>query len=256
MRTSLCAMMLLMLSPGGASALCTSSTGCGDGGVGDRQLLVHGSVDLTGNDTIRIGQTDLGLLLHSIGACINGNYYTLKYSDAEIGPGALYHNSYFCSGAGDDIVSVLSNPSSSPYYCDGVPMYALNYNGYQMSLFGQAGADDLYGGSGPDMLCGGSENDELEGSFGDDELDGWTGDDRIRGVYGNADRSYGYSGDDRIWDYSGTSDQLDGESGTADCVFDQGGSFSYLGCGNNGANDKSPNSSGTSGCVVSWCSYT
>lgn len=239
-----------------AVALCGSDAGCATQSATLHELVGvwPAAPVLTGADTIVLGKYDAGIGLHYLSACINGTFYMLKdnYTGSS-GPVNQLEDSFFCAGAGDDHITVLTQPITSPFVCQGRNMYAWGYGGHQLQVFGQGDNDTIYGGVSSDMLCGGGGNDYLDGRLGDDQCDGWSGNDRVYGHEGN-DALYGYSGDDRVWDYSGN-DSLAGESGASDCVYDSDGVYTSLSCGGNGATDRTPNASGTGCTVATSCAW-
>ncbi len=93
--------------------------------------------------------------------------------------------------------------------------------GYNDSLMGSGGNNDLRGMLGDDLLLGLNGNDSIYGHLGHDELNGGNGDDRLIGSYGN-DKLIGGSGNDSMaggYDndefFAGSgNDTLDGGIGT------------------------------------------
>ena len=139
----------------------------------------------------------------NIVACVDGE---VEWSDDPQGlvRSTLTHKSVICTGSGSDTVKVLSG--SETQWCTflGIPllMAPINYNGFELAVFGQGGNDVITGGAGSDQLCGGSGNDRLYGRGLINELNGGSGHDDL---YGGTDLDYlyGAEGDDIIVD-SGT----------------------------------------------------
>ena len=106
---------------------------------------------------------------------------------------------------------------------------------FTISMYGEAGNDQLLGVTENDTLDGGDGDDSIDGSDGNDSLNGGTGFDTIYGGSGddringgnNADSLHGGAGNDSL--YGGKSaDSLDGGDGD-DVLFGQVGNDSLFG---------------------------
>lgn len=119
----------------------------------------------------------------------------------------------FSTGAGNDIVSLVSASSNTAYSAN-----ATVYGGAgNDAVWSSRGNDLLYGGTGTDSIFGGAGNDQLLGEDGNDSLIGGSGEDTL----------YGGAGNDVIW-----GDGLWGATGTADVIWgDLGDDTIYAGEG-------------------------
>ena len=139
---------------------------------------------------------------------------------------------HLCLTSSRDNVNVVTTPISA---C-GVTFSPLNYNGNVLTMYGQAGGDQLIGGNGVDVLYGGSGNDYVDdgvhsstSSYG--ELYGEDDNDLLFGSVGNATFLSGGSGNDGVRDYGGTADVLHGDAGNECCMWDSNDRYNEFDCG-------------------------
>jgi hypothetical protein len=155
------------------------------------------------SDTIVLGRTDIWGF-QTLVACVNGSVEILNGS-AGWGRSQLARNSVICVSSGNDVVRVLAPGETQSCSYSGFPLTltAFQYNGFELAIYGQSGADQITGGAGNDQLCGGSGNDRIWGRQGMNELNGGIGNDDLYG--GNdIDWMYGADGDDIVNDSAGT----------------------------------------------------
>ncbi len=155
------------------------------------------------SDTIVLGRTDIWGL-QTLVACVNGSVQVLNGS-AGWGRSQLARNSVVCVGSGNDLVRVLAAGETQSCSYSGFPLTltAFQYNGFELAVYGQGGADQITGGNGNDQLCGGSGNDRIWGRLGMNELNGGPGNDDLFGG-SDIDWLYGADGDDIVNDSAGT----------------------------------------------------
>lgn len=139
-------------------------------------------------------------------------------------------------GAGDDVITVLSEIVNLTVYGDGgddqlfgssagEKLYGgagddeLFGRGGRDFLFGEGGSDALYGGSDVDALFGGDQSDSLYGGGGQDSLSGEAGEDLLEGG-ADFDWLHGGDGNDTLFD-GGDGDLLKGDSGDDTFVVEQ-----------------------------------
>lgn len=151
------------------------------------------------SDTLVIGTLNFPWGTNVV-ACVNGDVQFSNDSQGYV-RSTLTHNSVVCTGSGSDTVKVLAGNETQWCTLFGIPllMAPVNYNGFELAVFGQSGSDTITGGAGKDQLCGGSGNDKLYGRGEINELNGGSGNDDI---YGGADLDYMYGadGDDIVVD--------------------------------------------------------
>lgn len=151
------------------------------------------------SDNIMIGQLTFPWGVNVV-ACVNGDVHFTEDSQAYV-RSSLTHHSVVCTGSGNDTVKVLTGTESQWCALWGIPllMAPLNYNGFELAIYGQGGSDTIHGGGGSDQICGGSGSDKLHGRGGINELNGGIGNDDL---YGGTDLDYlyGADGDDILVD--------------------------------------------------------
>lgn len=148
------------------------------------------------NDTVVLGQVDLGFG-KTLAACVNGDLQTDLF---KIRP-AQARDAVVCVGSGNDTVKVLAAGETFSCHSLGLPiqMTPWQYNGFELAVYGQGGADNITGGDGRDQLCGGTGNDKLLGRNNINELNGGPGNDDLTGGT-DIDYLLGAEGDDIIID--------------------------------------------------------
>lgn len=131
--------------------------------------------------------------------------------------GAMNQGVKILGGGGNDTIWMVPfNAYNPPTNCDcGVTgWYKMDYNGWWLDIYGEAGADLLEGAvdSGDTWVFGGTGNDICYNYS------------TVGAVNGNGDH------DDLVSDTTGGSDELYGETGN-DCLWDTSGTFSACNCG-------------------------
>jgi hypothetical protein len=231
-RTILLAVVFIASASAQVHALCASS-GCPSSTSSFRRLTIIDSLYNESNShEIWLGEWISGLAIACWRPVTGGTYTCSLLVDQQTGSAFsnLAARSYFCAGAGNDVVRVLTGAQS--FVPDGISvntMYAFPFAGYDLDVLGNSGNDTLGGvalplqsscgsGVGNVSLCGGDGNDTLVW-FGL-AADGWTGHDAIVNTCGGfgAD-AYGYSGCDRTSNinHQDTATMVDGE-GNNDCI--------------------------------------
>jgi len=148
------------------------------------------------SDNVVMGQVDL-LFGKTLAACVNGD---LQFDAFQIRDKQA-RDAVVCLGPGNDTVKVLA--AGETFSCNllGLPIIlrAWQYNGFELALYGQSGADTITGADGKDQICGGTGNDKLFGRNEVNEINGGPGNDDITGGP-DIDYLFGADGDDIIID--------------------------------------------------------
>ena len=196
---------------------------------------------LSGNDKLYLGQGQLGgagtwYVTAVIWDAKNKRYTSrfLKNGNAYLTGGKLTANSFLCLGAGHDYLQVVTADTSLPGQNVLKPM---NFNGYMLSVYAEAGASHLDGGPGRIWFMGSSDAScnyvvSYTGGYRPSEtyIFGGPSNDFLAGGWSAADRSYGGDGNDTMFDRAGTSDWMYGNAGS-DCLEDEDLRYSALSCG-------------------------
>lgn len=193
------------------------------------QNFLGASPNLSGNDTILIGK--YGSILQ---ACINGSWFYVMDFDGSTTTtvSSLRAASYFCTGSGNDIVTVVTTATS----CGGFTLQPFDYGGYTLYQYGQGGNDVMSGGAGVDYMCGGDGDDWLRGGASSDRMWGMDGRDLINGQ-GGLDSMYGGIGSDCLsGDVDSIADVLHAEENllSGECIFDDAAASAQTTCGSGG----------------------